>query len=60
MAQFTIRIDDELHARIKAAAAEDKRSRNGEIEWLLQVALEWRLVDRGTRALNIRSQRPRK
>ncbi len=42
MAQFTIRIADELHDRIKAAAAEDRRSGNGEIEWLLEMALKWR------------------
>lgn len=36
MAQFTIRIPDELHDYIKAAAAEDKRSMNGEVHWLLE------------------------
>ena len=39
MAQFTIRVPDDLHERLKAAAAADKRSMNGEIEWLLLVAL---------------------
>jgi hypothetical protein len=42
MAQFTIRIPDELHDRIKQAAEEDRRSRNGEIEWLLDTALSRR------------------
>jgi hypothetical protein len=40
MAQFTIRISDELRDRIRAAAARDKRSVNGEIEWLLEAELD--------------------
>jgi hypothetical protein len=52
MPKLTLRIDDdELHQRVEAAAAEDERSVNGEIIWLLRVALEWRLVDRGARSL---------
>jgi hypothetical protein len=39
MSQFTIRIPDDLRDRIAAAAAEDRRSMNGEIEWLLEAAL---------------------
>ena len=39
MAQFTIRIPDEMRDRIKAAADEDRRSMNGEIEWLLESSL---------------------
>lgn len=39
MAEFTIRIPDDLRERIKAAASADRRSMNGEIEWLLLVAL---------------------
>lgn len=39
MAQFTIRIPDEMRDRIKAAADADKRSMNAEIEWLLESAL---------------------
>ena len=39
MAQFTIRVPDELHADVKRAAEEDRRSGNGEIEWLLAAAL---------------------
>jgi hypothetical protein len=42
MAQFTIRIPDELRDRIVAAAGADKRSMNGEIEWLLEAALDHR------------------
>jgi hypothetical protein len=42
MAQFTIRIDDDLRDRIRDAAAEDKRSMNGEIEWLLDAMLAMR------------------
>ena len=36
MAQFTIRIPDDLRDRIKAAAEQDRRSMNSEIEWLLE------------------------
>jgi hypothetical protein len=42
MATFTIRIPDEMRDRIKAAADEDRRSMNGEIEWLLGSSLEQR------------------
>lgn len=42
MAQFTIRIPDDLHDRIKTAADEDRRSMNGEIEWLLADSLNHR------------------
>ena len=43
MAKLTLRIDDEdLHRRIGAAAAEDERSLNGEIIWLLRVGLDSR------------------
>jgi hypothetical protein len=47
MAQFTIRIPDELRDRIVSAADADKRSMNGEIEWLLEGALAER-AKRGT------------
>ena len=39
MATFTIRISDELHDKIKTAAAEDRRSQAREIEWLLETGL---------------------
>jgi hypothetical protein len=42
MATFTIRIPDEMRDRIKAAADEDRRSMNGEIEWLLESSLDQR------------------
>jgi hypothetical protein len=42
MAQFTIRIPDDLRDRIKAASDEDMRTMNGEIEWLLADALNHR------------------
>lgn len=42
MATFTIRIPDEMRDRIKAAADEDRRSMNGEIEWLLGNSLDRR------------------
>jgi len=45
MAQFTIRISDELRDRIKTAAEQDKRSMNGEIEWLLDAMLTARTKD---------------
>jgi hypothetical protein len=37
-----IRIPDEMRDRIKQAAADDKRSMNGEIEWLLGDSLDRR------------------
>jgi hypothetical protein len=39
MAQFTIRIPDEMRDRIRSAAEGHKRSLNGEIEWLLEAGL---------------------
>jgi len=39
MAQFTIRIPDELRGTIIAAAEADERSMNGEITWLLRVGI---------------------
>jgi len=44
MATFTIRVPDEMHERIKAAADEDRRSMNSEIEWLLDAALTKRQI----------------
>jgi hypothetical protein len=46
MAQFTIRIPDNLRDRIKAAADEDMRTMNGEIEWLLAASLNHRETGR--------------
>ncbi len=40
MAEFTIRIPDDLDDRVKAAAAASKRSKNGEIEWLIERGLD--------------------
>ena len=37
MAPFPIRIPDEMDDRIKQAASEDNRSKNGEIKWLLRL-----------------------
>lgn len=45
MAQFTIRIYDELNESIAAAAEADKRSKNSEIEWLLERGLQARAAD---------------
>ena len=39
MATFTIRIPDEMHERLKKAAAVETRSLNGEIVHLLDCAL---------------------
>ena len=39
MAQYTIRVPDELDARVQQAASEDTRSKNGEINWLLRLGL---------------------
>lgn len=44
MAQFTVRITDELNERIADAASEDKRSKAREIEWLLEAGLSVRAV----------------
>lgn len=48
MATFTIRISDEMRDRIKSAADEDRRSMNGEVEWLLEGALARRAERNGT------------
>ena len=42
MKKITIRIDDDQHAQIVAAAGEDRRSLNSEIQWLLEQGLETR------------------
>ncbi|MEV6589122.1 toxin-antitoxin system HicB family antitoxin [Streptomyces acidicola] len=39
MFKFTLRIPEELHARLAAQAAADRRSLNGEILHLLEAAL---------------------
>jgi predicted HicB family RNase H-like nuclease len=39
MVKLTIRIPDDLHADLATAAAEDQRSLNGEILWLLRQAI---------------------
>ncbi len=41
-AGFTLRLPDDLHDALKAAAVEDARSLNGEILWLLRQALAQR------------------
>ena len=40
MKNINVRIPDELHARIKAAADHDHRSVNAEILWLIEQGLE--------------------
>lgn len=40
MKKITIRLDDELHARIEQAADHDDRSLNGEVAWLLKAGLD--------------------
>lgn len=40
MKKITIRLDDELHARIEQAAGRDDRSLNGEVAWLLKAGLD--------------------
>jgi hypothetical protein len=39
MKNINIRFEDNLHTEIKEAAEQDKRSFNGEVQWLLNVAL---------------------
>jgi hypothetical protein len=38
MVNFNLRLPDELHAKIKAAAEHDRRSIHAEILWLLERA----------------------
>lgn len=40
MKVLTIRLDDDLHARIKEVADRDARSLNGQITWLLKAGLD--------------------
>jgi predicted HicB family RNase H-like nuclease len=42
MKNITLRLPDDLHALVVAAADQDERSLNGEIIWLLRQALERR------------------
>jgi hypothetical protein len=42
MPKLNVRLPDDLHAALTDAAAEDERSLNGEILWLLRDALERR------------------
>jgi hypothetical protein len=42
MIRFTLRLPEDLHARLTQAAAEDQRSIHGEILWLLVAALDRR------------------
>ena len=42
MAILTLRISDEMHERIKAAADQDKRSMNSQIVYFLDHSLEMR------------------
>jgi predicted HicB family RNase H-like nuclease len=40
MKNVNVRVPDDLHARIKAAAETDRRSLNAEILWLIEQGLE--------------------
>jgi len=42
MKNLNVRLSEDLHARLKSAAAEDTRSLNGEIVKLLEYGLELR------------------
>jgi predicted HicB family RNase H-like nuclease len=42
MVKTQIRIDDELHAQVVAAATDDRRSLNGELLWLIALGLKAR------------------
>jgi predicted HicB family RNase H-like nuclease len=39
MAELTVRIPDDLHAQVREAAQEDRRSVNAEILWLIEQGL---------------------
>lgn len=39
MKNINIRFEDSLHARLKEAAGQDRRSFNSEVQWLLTFAL---------------------
>ena len=43
MKQLNLRLPDDLHAEVAAAAEQDERSINGEIIWLLKAALRARM-----------------
>lgn len=38
--KLTLRVPEDLHARLAAAAKADRRSLNGEVLWLLAAALD--------------------
>jgi predicted HicB family RNase H-like nuclease len=38
--KLTLRVPEDLHARLAAAAKADQRSLNGEVLWLLTAALD--------------------
>lgn len=42
MATLTLRLGDEIHVRLRHAADEDRRSINGEIEWMIESMLDFR------------------
>jgi hypothetical protein len=54
--KLTLRVPGNLHAQLATAAEADKRSMNGEIEWLLGAALAMR--EAGTIAPYLEHQLP--
>lgn len=55
MATLTIRIDDELHSRLKSLATERRRSLNNLIEVLLWMAVEDDVPEPLTQEINRRT-----
>jgi hypothetical protein len=47
--KITVRLPRELHERVRALAAEDLRSLNAEVCWLLEIALTVEEQGGGTR-----------
>ena len=45
MKNFNIRLPDNLHERLKQAAADDRRSAHAEILWLIEKGLDERQGD---------------
>lgn len=52
MKHLSLRLGDDLHARVKDTAEADKRTLNAQVEWLLEAGLEAR--ERGGAVISLR------